>query len=77
MIILFILGFSFTLENKRGVVQTIEASFCMDLCSMYQLIPDTGYTYTNLTATPIIILEEYIGLHVEIWGEKIWCVGCE
>jgi hypothetical protein len=55
MIILFILGFSFPREYTRGVVQTIEASFCMELCSMYQLIPDTGYTYTNLTATPIII----------------------
>jgi hypothetical protein len=43
---------------------------------MYQLIPDTGYTYTNLTATPIIILEEYVGLHVEIWGEQTWCVEC-
>ena len=76
VLILFLLGFSYSREYTRGVIQPIEASFCMDLCSMYQLIPDTGYTYTNLTATPIIILEEYVGLHVEIWGEQTWCVEC-
>lgn len=76
ILILFLLGFSYSREYTRGVIQSIGASFCMDLCSMYQLIPDIGYTYTNLTATPIIILEEYAGQHVEIWGEETWCVEC-
>ena len=76
MIILFLLGFSFPQEYTRGVVQTIEASFCMDFCSMYYLEPDSGFMATNLTTTPIIILEEYVGQHVEIWGEQTWCVEC-
>ena len=76
MIILFLLGFSFPREYTRGVVQTIEASFCMDFCSMYYLDPDSGFIPTNLTTTPIIILEEYVGQHVEIWGEQTWCVEC-
>ena len=76
MIILFILGFSYPREYTRGVVQTIEASFCMDFCSMYYLEPDSGFISTNLTTTPIIILEEYVGQHVEIWGEQTWCVEC-
>ena len=70
MIILFILGFSYPREYTRGVVQTIEVSFCMDFCSMYYLEPDPDFTATNLTTTPIIILEEYVGQHVEIWGEQ-------
>ena len=76
MIILFILGFSFSREYTRGVVQTIEASFCMDSCSIYYLEPDSGFIPTNLTTTPVIVLEEYIGQHVEIWGEQTWCVEC-
>jgi hypothetical protein len=76
MIILFLWGFSFSQEYTRGVVQTIEASFCMDFCSMYYLEPDSGFMATNLTTTPIIILEEYVGQHVEIWGEQTWCVEC-
>ena len=76
MIILFILGFSYPREYTRGVVQTIEASFCMDFCSMYYLEPDSGFMATNLTTIPIIILEEYVGQHVEIWGEQTWCVEC-
>jgi len=76
VLILFLLGFSYPQEHTRGVVQTIEASFCMDFCSMYYLEPDSGFMATNLTTIPIIILEEYVGQHVEIWGEQTWCVEC-
>jgi len=43
---------------------------------MYYLESDSGFIPTNLTTTPIIILEEYVGQHVEIWGEQTWCVEC-
>lgn len=71
-----LMGSIFPREYVRGIVQPIEASFCMDLCSMYQLIPDSGYAHTNLTHTPIINLNEYVGQHVEVWGEQTWCVEC-
>jgi len=76
IIILFLLGLSLPREYTRGIVQSIEASFCMDSCSIYYLEPDAGFIETNLTITPIIILEEYVGQHVEIWGEQTWCVEC-
>ena len=72
----FLLGFSYPQEYTRGVVQTIEASFYMDFYNMYYLEPDSGFMVTNLTTIPIIILEEYVGQHVEVWGKQTWCVEC-
>jgi hypothetical protein len=56
----------------RGIVKRIEISFCMDGCGRFTLVPDPGYQGTNLYG----MLDQYVGLHVEVRGSPIWCVEC-
>ena len=82
-IILFILIGTFTILypqerlTTRGILLPIEISVCMDLCSMFYLEADPGYEGTNVTWLPDPwLLTDYVGEHVEITGEGVWCVEC-
>jgi len=63
--------------TARGTVHWIEASICMDNCSIYYLEPDPGYDYMNLTQlSDPSVLQPYVGEHVEVTGSMVTCFMC-
>ncbi len=51
------------------------ASFCMDGCDPYHIIPDDGFEFTFVRSSTVDLLS-HVGQHVEVTGTEVWCVEC-
>ena len=61
----------------RGVLVYNGPNICMDLCSIYFLEADPGFTSTTITHLPDpYVLDDYINMSVEIEGEIVDCLLC-
>ena len=80
---IFLIMQSFIYSEYLGYLRTVDASFCMDSCSMYYLESEDGQFITNVT-TPVMHttgydsdFELYLNRFISVAGEdEVWCVEC-
>ncbi len=75
---LLLAGSAEGIEHRRGYVRLTPELICLNRCDFYNLEPDSSYEFTFLRPDPTtaIDLNQYVDMHVEVFGYKSGCGGC-
>ena len=82
ILIVFLLGFTFTQDTISGYLKSTEVSFCMDECGMYyiesEFASDLAQVQTPVVLNDDIHSEMYLNRFIEVVvsDEEVNCVEC-